>query len=496
MNEEKDVIVIRDFEDWTEKYRPRTLSQVVGHPTLISGLKDWAESWRQGVPKDKAIILYGKAGIGKTSSAYALANDMKWEVIELNASDQRTAKVIKKIVGPASQTSSFEGKKVKRLIIIDEADNIYGNADRGGERAIIEMIKGTNQPIILIANEYYNMSMGLRNAGKSIRFKSIHGASMVSVLKKIADLEKVICGKGVLERIIDNANGDLRSAINDLQAISQGRKKVELEHVITGERDVKEDIFKVLGKIFKGKDMMDAYRSSFTIDKTPEDLIGWIDENLPIEYPVPADLDRAYYFLSRASTFLGRVRRRQNYDMWRYAGILMTAGITVSKTVEYKGYTKFQVPSYWKSLGQKKVARSIRDSLAQKIGLHCHVSKGFARIELIPFFRMLLEEDIENAKKKGGVGGESAVNIVALLGLNVEEIEYLGVSPDIAQKIYDASRLVIEEDTKHNIEIFGGFGKTDKLDEIDENETDEIDKEVKKREKESSDTGQSTLFDF
>ena len=70
--------------------------------------------------------LMGPQEIGKTSSAHALARDLAWEVIELNASDQRTASVIEKIAGSAASMNTFFGEK--RLIILDEADNIHGSA--------------------------------------------------------------------------------------------------------------------------------------------------------------------------------------------------------------------------------------------------------------------------------------------------------------------------------------------------------------------------------
>src|SRR3990172_2888501 len=137
--------------DWTEKYRPQTLSQIVGHNKAVGELKQWAQSWVHGTPKEKAIVLYGRAGIGKTTTAHALARDMGWEAIELNASDQRTADIIEKVAGSASRMGTLDGSYVKRLVILDEADNIHGTADRGGEKAIVEFIKKTNHPIILIA---------------------------------------------------------------------------------------------------------------------------------------------------------------------------------------------------------------------------------------------------------------------------------------------------------------------------------------------------------
>ena len=58
------------------------LSGVVGHNKAVEELRRWAQTWRHGIPKERAIVLYGRAGIGKTTTAHALAREMGWEAIE------------------------------------------------------------------------------------------------------------------------------------------------------------------------------------------------------------------------------------------------------------------------------------------------------------------------------------------------------------------------------------------------------------------------------
>lgn len=435
-------------KNWVEKYRPRTLSHVVGHPTAIEELKTWAESWIVGVPDYRAIILYGKAGTGKTTSAYALANEMKWETIELNASDQRTAKIIEKIAGAGSQLNTLSGNK--RLVILDEADNIHGNADRGGEKAIIGVIKKTAQPIILIANELYDMSYGLRNSCKPIQFKSIAQSTIASILRGIANAENIKYDVGVIEKLAENSDGDLRSAINDLQAIGQGRSNIKLEDIVTSERDVKDKIFDVMGKIFKGRNAMDAHKSTFNLDENPEDLIQWIDENVPYEYTKPRDLVEAFNYLSRSSLFLGRVRIRQNYGMWKYASVLMTAGMVNARSQFYSGYRKFQTPTIRKKLGETKGMRKIRDSLGKKIGDHCHTSIRFARYHILPFFKIMM------------INKKFAPSIVAILELDPEEIAFILGAKSITkevQTIYEDAQVIIKDETNRDIELYGKFDK-------------------------------------
>ena len=177
------------MEDWTEKYRPKTLDEIVGNERAISELREWANSWNSGNPKKRAVILSGKPGTGKTSSALALANDYRWTIIELNTSDARNATKIKNVAtyGALNETFSSDGNFVssreggRKLIILDEADNLYerieGGAnkedndlsDKGGKKAIIDTIKVTSQPIILIVNDYYGLIKGTGESLKQMR---------------------------------------------------------------------------------------------------------------------------------------------------------------------------------------------------------------------------------------------------------------------------------------------------------------------------------------
>ncbi|MCX9014693.1 MAG: replication factor C large subunit [Candidatus Methanoperedens sp.] len=478
--------------DWAEKYRPQLLSQVAGHNKAVEELMSWAGKWKHGIPEERAVVLYGRAGIGKTTTAHALGREMDWEIVELNASDQRTAAIIEKVAGSASQMSTLGGGGMKRLVILDEADNIHGNADRGGERAILELIKKSSQPIILIANELYDMSAGLRNTCKPIQFNSMMSRSMIPVLRQIVESENIVCDMGVIEKIAENANGDLRSAINDLQAVAQGKPRIGLEDLVTGERDTKENIFKVLAKIFRGTKAIEAHRATFNLDENPEDLISWIDENLPVQYTKEADLENGFYYLSRASVFLGRVRIRQNYNMWRYAGFLMTAGMVVARSHRYSGFVKFQPPSVWRKLGQTKGMRLVRDSTAKKIGTHCHVSMSFTRSELFPFFRVLMDDT------------EYAPKVSALLGLEPEEIAYLLETKPATKKvtkIYEEAQALIEKETEHEIEVFGGFSASsssgsERKPLPEKTETNKETKGKTKREPKKEVESQKSLFDF
>ena len=419
--------------EWAEKYRPRTLTDIVGNKKSVHDFRSWAEEWLEGIPEKKAVVLYGPAGIGKTSSAHALARDFGWEAIELNASDQRTAGVIEKVAGSASSMTSLFGGK--RLIILDEADNIHGSADRGGMRAISGIIKNTRQPIVLIANDLYGLTPTIRNLCLEIKFQNVQSRSIAPALKRVCDGEGIRCSPEAVQKIAENAGGDLRSAVNDLQAAASGREIVEAEDISTGERDVKENIFKAMQKIFKSTDPKKALEATYGLDESPEDLVHWIDENLPVQYAGEGgeleDIRTGYRYLSKADLYLGRVKKRQNYRMWRYASMLMVCGTSLAKSKPYRGFIKYQQPSVWRRLGQTRATRNMRDNIASKIGEHCQESMHYSRGNLLGLYSRMANDETY------------AVDVTAGLGLELEELMYLTGSKKASkklQKIYDQAR--------------------------------------------------------
>lgn len=369
--------------DWTERYRPDTLKALRGNDKARDALRSWARAWPD---EGRAVILHGSPGVGKTSAAHALAADMGWEPVELNASDDRTADVLDRVAGEAAATWTLDGGR--KLIILDEADNLHRHADYGGASAMTDIVKQTAQPLVLIANEFYDMSRGLRGSCEDIEFRDVSTRSMVPVLRDICRKEEIDFDEEALREIAENASGDLRSAVKDLQATADGRTTITTDDVITGSRDRTTGIFPFLDTVFKEGDAKEALHTSYAVDETPDDLLSWVEDNVSKDYH-GAELAAAYNRLAAADRWLGRVIATQNYSYWRYATDNIAAGVAAARHEEKGGWTRYGPPSFWRRLGQSRSTRNRRDAVAQEIASVAGVSSATARQEILPFLSVM-----------------------------------------------------------------------------------------------------------
>jgi replication factor C large subunit len=480
--------------DWTEKYRPSTLSEVRGNNTARDEMLDWAKTWDD---HGDAVILHGSPGVGKTSAAHALANDMGWPTIELNASDQRTGGVIKRIAGEAAKSGTLTGGTAgRRLVILDEADNLTHNADRGGSRAITEVVKSASQPLVLIANEFYDMSNSLRNACEIVEFRDVSARSIKPVLRDICRQEDIEYESAALEAIAENDSGDLRSAVNDLQAVAESSDRLTEGDVVTGERDTTSGIFEFLDDLIKKEDAEGALKASYDVDETPDNLLNWIEDNVPKDYE-GGELADAYGYLADADRWLGRVRATQNYRFWRYASDNMTAGVAASRREKKGGWTRYGPPSYWRKLGSSRGKRNTRDYIAQKIAEESGISMSTARREVIPF----LAEMTHHCKNR-----ELTVAMAARYDMEEKHVAFVTGSGKTTNKVQqiveDAEERKEKAAVEHSGGAFeGGFASesndedSDDEPEVGESEPEELE-EPEAAENEQSNDGQSGLGDF
>lgn len=416
---------------WTELYRPAVFSEIVGNKSVISEIKSWCNSWQNNMDVTP-LLLHGKPGVGKTTLAYVMANEMNWEIVELNASDQRTASVIKKIAGVAAATKSFDD--IIKLIILDEADNLHGNSDKGGAKAIIDIIKTSSQPIILTANELYKISPQLRNKCEVIELKNITKTDMFIALSKICDKENVSIDVNALELLCKNSNGDLRSAISDLQANANHGNTITKICLDLSDNPAEKNIFKTMQNIFNAPDISSTYNTLFNSDKTPEEMLQWIEQNLYLKFKND-DMYLAYDKISKADVFIGRVRRRQNYKMWKYTSALLSCLNSDSLNGRYNGrFVKYQSPQHWTMLKNNKRINNMKKELFKKLVKNYHFSGAHMNNDALPFLFFLMQNipvsfSIENQLTKD----EISYMLYQRFNLNKNEMNKVNGTFEMAQ---------------------------------------------------------------
>lgn len=399
---------------WTIKYKPKRIKDVVNNEDAKKAFIEWINSWGK---KEKAVLFYGPPGVGKTVLVEATANEFNYDLIEISASDKRSGDFIKNIVGTAVSQADLLGRK--RLILLDEVDGINLNEDVGAISAIEEVIKNTSYPIVLIANDPWDPKIKpIRELCKLIEFKRLKTKDIVNFLKKICINEGIEFDEEALKFIAERNQGDMRSAINDLQTLSLGKKKLNYEDVEwLSSRDRKLAIFDSLKVVFMAKSCLSAKKALQMADVDYEMFFEWIYENAPYQLSSLKDLANAMDALAKADLFLARAKKTQSWELISYVIELMTAGVAMSRKETVPKFVPMKFPERIRLMSQIKEIKEIQKNIGFKIGKKVHLSSKSAIKDYLPFIRFMFKHNKELRK-----------SLIEWLDLDETMIDYLDKS--------------------------------------------------------------------
>ena len=348
-------------ELWVTRYAPKKLRDIIGAATPITELSAWLKGWDAGVAGGgvRGALVTGPPGIGKTTAVGLIVAACGYDLVEFNASDERSATAVRRYFDEAKR-SGFVGRR--RVIVMDEVDGM-STGDRGGIGELAKVIAVATFPIICIANERGTPRLRpLNSCCLDIRFtrptKSVIAKALHS---RVVVPEKLKYSVAQLEELCEKNGNDIRSIVNALQfssiTLANGAKD-ELQRV---------DAFSATGRLIGGSDPWAVKEQLIYIDYGMVPLMVAEGYIASVKRPRDKCADNTALlkrcrksgdYLSDYDILDRRIHSSQAWNLMPYA-----VSAIVSSAVTTEGIPPFQIFPSWlgKQSKRAKHRRWIRD---------------------------------------------------------------------------------------------------------------------------------------
>uniref|UniRef100_A0A8C2MET7 Replication factor C subunit 1 n=1 Tax=Cricetulus griseus TaxID=10029 RepID=A0A8C2MET7_CRIGR len=393
---------------WVDKYKPTSLKNIIGQQgdqSCANKLLRWLRNWHKSSPEEKkharfskhsskddgssfkAALLSGPPGVGKTTTASLVCQELGYSYVELNASDTRSKNSLKTIVAESLDNTSIKGfytsiaTPSKHALIMDEVDGMAGNEDRGGIQELIGLIKHTKIPIICMCNDRNHPKIrSLVHYCFDLRFQRPRVEQIKSAMLSIAFKEGLKIPPPAMNEIILGANQDVRQVLHNMSMWCAQSKALTYDQAKADSQRAKKDIrlgpFDVARKVFAAgeetahmslMDKSDLFFHDYSIGPL------FVQENYLHVKPMAAggDMKKHLMLLSRAADSIcdgdlvdSQIRSKQNWSLLPTQAIY--ASVLPGELM--RGYMT-QFPTFPSWLG-KHSSTGKHDRIVQDLALH------------------------------------------------------------------------------------------------------------------------------
>jgi replication factor C large subunit len=360
---------------WSEKYRPKSLLEMIGNEEAKELFVTWLAKWVKGT---KPILLVGPPGIGKTTMALLGAKHFVYDLISLNASDVRNKQRLQEVLNPVLGNAGLLGKI---MIFVDEVDGIHGRADFGGVGTLVDILKEPTVPIILAANSDSSDKMkDIKKATTTIRMKPIPPRLLRFYLEEILRKEGDSLKIGTMIKLVLDSRGDIRSILNSAQALVSG---FELQTEKSFETT---DIESAINAFFKAKSSEEAMAILYSLRIDPQEKINAFYSSIITSALSKEDMKEMLDVISEADVLYGKIMREQQWRLLRYLDSILVRLYKKGVSIRYSQYN-LPWPLVTRLRWDGKAIKELETNLAKKM----HVSRSAFATFYLPYFLLCIK---------------------------------------------------------------------------------------------------------